>query len=69
MFRDYKTGGYNIEETSLKGERLVRIILLIALAYTSAIFQGNETRKCSYKNLYLDVKTREINIQYGVRLA
>ena len=45
MFRDYKTGGDNIEGTSLKGERLVRIILLIALAYTSAIFQGNEIRK------------------------
>jgi len=45
MFRDYKTGGYNIEVTSLNGERLVRIILLIALAYTSAIFQGNEIRK------------------------
>jgi hypothetical protein len=45
MFRDYKTGGYNIEGTSLKGERLVRMILLIALAYTSAIFQGNEIRK------------------------
>ena len=45
MFRDYKTGGDNIEETSLKGERLVRMILLIALAYTSAIFQGNEIQK------------------------
>jgi hypothetical protein len=45
MFRNYKTGGYNIEGTSLKGERLVRIILLIALADTSAIFQGNEIQK------------------------
>src|SRR4028119_2175860 len=45
MFRDYKAGGYNIEGTSLKGERLVRMILLIALAYTSAIFQGNEILK------------------------
>ena len=45
MFRDYKKGGDNIEGTNLKGERLVRMILLIALAYTSAIFQGNEIRK------------------------
>ena len=45
MFRDYKTGGYNIERTSLKRERLVRRILLIALAYTWAIFQGNQIRK------------------------
>jgi hypothetical protein len=45
MFRDYKTGGYNIEGTSLKRERFLRINLLIALAYTSAIFQDNEIRK------------------------
>ena len=49
MFRDYKTGGYNIEGTSLKGERLLRMILLIALAYTSAIFQGNEVQKMQVK--------------------
>ena len=49
MFRNYKTGGDYIEGTSLKGERLVRIILLIALAYTSAIFQGNEVQKMQVK--------------------
>ena len=42
MFRDYKTGGYNIEGTGLKGERLIKIILLMAIAYSSAIFQSPE---------------------------
>ncbi|MEG4938565.1 transposase, partial [Microcoleus sp. F8-C3] len=40
MFRDCKTGGYDLEETSLTGDRLINMILLMTLAYSSAIFQG-----------------------------
>jgi len=40
MFRDLKTGGYNLEGTSLSDQRLKAIILLITLAYTSATFGG-----------------------------
>ncbi|UNU22659.1 IS4 family transposase [Microcoleus vaginatus] len=45
MFRDCKTGGYDLEGTSLKGNRLINMILLMTLAYSSAIFQGNELKK------------------------
>jgi hypothetical protein len=45
MFRDFKTGGYDIEGTSLKGNRLINMILLMTLAYLEGIFQGIETRK------------------------
>lgn len=45
MFRDCKTGGYDIEGTSLKENRLINIILLMTLAYSTAIFQGTEIRK------------------------
>jgi hypothetical protein len=45
MFRDCKTGGYNIEGTGLKGERLIKMILVLALAYSSAVFQGTEIQK------------------------
>jgi hypothetical protein len=45
MFRDCKTGGYDLEGTSLKGDRLVNMILLMTLAYTWAIFQGTELKK------------------------
>jgi len=38
MFRDFKTGGYDIEGTSLKGNRLINMILLMALAYLKGIF-------------------------------
>ncbi len=69
MFRDYKTGGYNIEGTNLKAERLVRMTLLIALAYTSAIFKVMKFVKGRYRHTYLDVKTRKINIKYGGPLA
>ena len=42
---DCKTGGYDLEGTSLKGDRLIKMILLMTLAYSSGIFQGNEMRK------------------------
>jgi hypothetical protein len=45
MFRDYKRGDYNIEGTGLKGERLIKIIMLMAIAYSSAIFQDTEMSK------------------------
>jgi hypothetical protein len=45
MFRDCKKGGYDLEGTSLKGNRLINMILLMTLAYSSAIFQGTEVRK------------------------
>lgn len=44
MFRDCKTGGYDLEGTSLKGDRLLNMILLMTLAYSSGIFQGTEMR-------------------------
>jgi hypothetical protein len=45
MFRDCKTGGYDLEGTSLKGDRLINMILLMTLVYSSAIFQGTELKK------------------------
>jgi Transposase DDE domain len=45
LFRDCKIGGYDLEGTSLKGDRLITMILLMTLAYSSGIFQGTEMRK------------------------
>ena len=45
MFRDCKTGGYDLEGTSLKENRLINIILLMTLAYSSGIFEGTSLRK------------------------
>jgi hypothetical protein len=45
MFKDCKTGGYNLEGTLAKPERLMALILLIALAYTSAGLKGQKTQQ------------------------
>jgi len=39
MFRDFKSG-YKLEGTNVTGERLVVMVLLIAIAYTTATMQG-----------------------------
>jgi hypothetical protein len=43
MFRDCKTGGYNLESTFADGQRLIALILLIAIAYTCAILAGRNS--------------------------
>jgi hypothetical protein len=45
MFRDFKRGGYNLEGTNVTGERLVILILLIAIAYTTATMQGRKIKQ------------------------
>lgn len=40
MFSDCKSGGYNLEGCHAIEARLSAIVLLIAIAYTSAIIQG-----------------------------
>lgn len=40
MFRDFKTGGYNLEDTKVSENRLISLIILISIAYTSATIQG-----------------------------
>ena len=40
MFRDFKSGGYNLEGTQVRGQRLSALILLITFAYCQAIFWG-----------------------------
>ncbi|MCM0588925.1 MAG: IS4 family transposase [Gloeotrichia echinulata DEX184] len=44
MFRDFKTGGYNLEETNVEGNRFISLVLLITLAYTSAMIQGQQIK-------------------------
>jgi len=40
MFRDFKSGGYNLEATQVRGQRLEALILLTTLAYSQATFCG-----------------------------
>ncbi|CAA9291068.1 Enolase [uncultured Coleofasciculus sp.] len=45
MFKDCKSGGYSLEGCHATEPRLGTIVLLIAIAYTSAIVQGSDIRR------------------------
>jgi len=45
MFRDCKTGGYNLESTGLIEDRLIKLILLMTIAYSREITEGNILKK------------------------
>ncbi len=40
MFRDFKSGGYNLEKTGLQGTRLNTLLLLLAITYLQKTIQG-----------------------------
>ncbi|HEY9873641.1 MAG TPA: IS4 family transposase [Candidatus Obscuribacterales bacterium] len=44
MFKDCKTGGYNLEDSQAPPDKLIKLILLIALAMTSAWLHGQKTQ-------------------------
>ncbi len=56
MFRDFKTGGYHLENTKVEGERFISLVLLIAIAYTSATFKGQNIKRKGIQNYVGRVK-------------
>lgn len=44
LFRDFKSGGYNLETSRLTGQRFLAIVLLIAITYTLTTHQGKRIR-------------------------
>ena len=65
MFRDFKSGGYDLEGTGLKDQRLIALILLIAIAYSSAVIQGT-TLKNKLAKEYI-VRPKESKRKYRRR--
>ncbi|WP_293111195.1 IS4 family transposase, partial [Moorena sp. SIO3I6] len=45
MFRDFKLGGYNLEGCKVEGERLINLILVMTIAYTSATIKGRTIKR------------------------
>jgi hypothetical protein len=43
MFKDCKTGGYNLEDSQASQDKLIRLVLLIAIGMTTAWLQGEKT--------------------------
>lgn len=56
MFRDFKSGGYNLEDTNVTGERFISLVLLITIAYTSATIQGQKIKRKGIQNYVARVK-------------
>ena len=49
MFKDCKTGGYNLEGCHCNEARLINLVLLIALAYTAAAILGKKIKKSCFQ--------------------
>ena len=49
MFKDCKTGGYNLENSHANNERLKNLILVIAIAYSCAVLQGQKIKQMGIK--------------------
>ena len=45
MFRDFKAGGYNLEGSKLASEQLSKLMVVVAIAYTSATLQGQKIKQ------------------------
>lgn len=43
--RDCKSGGYNLEATQVSGQRLIVLILLITIAYSTATIEGRKIKR------------------------
>lgn len=56
MFRDFKTGGYNLEKTNVEGKRFISLVLLMTIAYTSATIQGHKIKGKGIQNYVARVK-------------
>jgi hypothetical protein len=50
MFKDCKTGGYNLEGSKASIERLTRLVLLLAIAYTISSLKGKAIRATGQQN-------------------
>ena len=53
MFKDYKTGGYNLESAKMSGERLEKMLIVLAIAYTISTENGTKIKK-SHQIKYIE---------------
>jgi hypothetical protein len=59
MFKDCKSGGYNLEKCQGQAQRLLSLILLIAIAYTCAIKKGQKTAFMGIKQYVCRLKENQ----------
>ena len=56
MFRDFKSGGYKLEDTKVSGQRLISLVLIISFAYSMATFQGQQVKRTGVQKYIARVK-------------
>jgi hypothetical protein len=49
MFKDCKTGGYNLEGSQANTQRLTNLILLIAIAYTTSVLKEKSIKNSRHQ--------------------
>lgn len=59
MFRDFKSGGYSLEGSGLSEKYLSKLLIIVSIAYTSAIFQGQVIKKMGIQKYVARPETRE----------
>jgi len=58
MFKDCHTGGYNLEGCQASPDKLIALMILIALAMTKTGLQGKEPSFKDRKNMYAGSKSQ-----------
>ena len=58
MFRDFKAGGYNLEGSQLASELLSKLMIVVAIAYTSATLQGQQIKRMGIQKYVARPETR-----------
>lgn len=56
MFRDFKSGGYKLEDTNVNANRLISLIIIISFAYSMATFQGQKIKRIGVQKYIARVK-------------
>lgn len=58
LFRDFKSGGYNLEDTNVSGNRLISLILIVAFACSSATFKGQKIQNQGVQKYVFKMRSR-----------
>jgi len=72
LFKDCKTGGYNLEDTKVNETRFLALVLLIAIAYSLATMHGQWMRKLGIKTYagriqeHKDQAPRQSDFSFGL---
>ena len=65
MFRDLKSGDYNLEETWVTGDRLIGLLVLMTLAYSMTTIEGKTLKIWVFKSILDELKKKGDDLRSG----